>query len=452
MLSFLTTNSQVPCLTSQLNISTGFNPSTNSVVQTAGFSDYKWKIVGTENTPVTPPIGSSAIINNPTFYSFANHSLSSWISFADISTNGYSTSSSIIPYSFTVQRSFQICIEDSIILEMNKFARDNWIESITLNGTIIWTDPNPIGLASNFTTFSTANITLGVLSPGTYDLEFKVINESITHATNFHGLNIYGFITSATNTTSIISESDDCKSYVCEECSDFCYWKVVGNEIITGRNIFGTKTNDDVRIKTYNQNRGIFTKKGLLGWNTMVPSAFLHINCDGNNPDNGYLSDVRFERLESGEGNILVINDKGYVLDSKISIEEFNGLKKENEKLKDEIEDLKNQFSLLNNKIDQLTSNKASNQIINSDNILFQNTPNPFDQKTSIKYYVQGFNSSAFILVEDLNGKVVEKFLINKAGEGKVIMNDNKLSAGTYLYSLIIDGERIDSKKLVLLP
>lgn len=102
-------------------------------------------------------------------------------------------------------------------------------------------------------------------------------------------------------------------------CSDTCYWKVTGNNIIGQNNIFGTLTNHDVRIKTSNTDRGIFTAGGNLGWNTMTPTAFLHVNCNGGN-DGGTLSDVRFEGLESGTGTIMVIDKAGYVHNSRIGI------------------------------------------------------------------------------------------------------------------------------------
>jgi hypothetical protein len=103
-------------------------------------------------------------------------------------------------------------------------------------------------------------------------------------------------------------------------CSDTCYWKVTGNNIINGNNIFGTLTNNDVRIRTNSIERGILSSTGNLGWNTMSPTAYLHVNCNGGNPNNGTSSDVRFEGLENGTGSILVIDNLGYVRNSGSSI------------------------------------------------------------------------------------------------------------------------------------
>lgn len=49
-------------------------------------------------------------------------------------------------------------------------------------------------------------------------------------------------------------------------CSDTCYWKVTGNNIIGGNNIFGTLTNHDVDIWTNDTSRGRFTANGNLSW------------------------------------------------------------------------------------------------------------------------------------------------------------------------------------------
>lgn len=102
-----------------------------------------------------------------------------------------------------------------------------------------------------------------------------------------------------------------------------CNWKVTGNAIdpLTGNNIFGTTTDHDIRVISNNADRGIITKTGSLGWHTSIPTAHLHVNCiDGNDPKSG-LSDIRFENLETTkDGTYLIINEEGYVYDSKVPI------------------------------------------------------------------------------------------------------------------------------------
>ncbi|NOT36530.1 MAG: hypothetical protein HOP11_04075 [Saprospiraceae bacterium] len=235
-----------------------------------------------------------------------------------------------------------------------------------------------------------------------------------------------GICTRRSNVASITVIAKDC-------CSDTCYWKVTGNNIIGNNNIFGTLTPPntaaaDVRLYTSGVYRGIMDRfgswgmgtssgflpngklqvhrtekdrhidvtgkapsikfyatetlpstwpnsgpkiglatspndftnlsavndfvientsdadiifgtnwlngnslermkidnKGEVGINTIAsgfqdPTAFLHVNCTGNNTAAGF-SDVRFESLESGTGKVMVINNSGYVFNSGITL------------------------------------------------------------------------------------------------------------------------------------
>lgn len=234
-------------------------------------------------------------------------------------------------------------------------------------------------------------------------------------------------------------------------CSDECFWKVTGNNINSSRNIFGTLTQDDVRIKTSNQDRGIFTADGLLGWNTMNPTAYLHVFCDGHNKEDGHLSDVRFERLEKGDGNILVINQEGYVLDSKIPLSAVTGkdvaalsqnLKQEkerNDRLERELQEVKARVDLL-----------LGSDAQNAGSHLYQNTPNPSNGETAIPYFIDQVKGSAFILIADANGKEMARYAVNGNGRGTVMVRTNSLSQGVYFYTLIVDGREVDTKRMVI--
>ncbi|GAA4449149.1 tail fiber domain-containing protein [Rurimicrobium arvi] len=94
-------------------------------------------------------------------------------------------------------------------------------------------------------------------------------------------------------------------------CSDTCYWKVEGNSILApGRNIFGTLSNDDVRIFTNNNQCGVLAAAGNFGWNTLVPTAKFHINVTGQSATGG----IRFEGLPTAKDtNVLSIDPRGNV-------------------------------------------------------------------------------------------------------------------------------------------
>jgi photosystem II stability/assembly factor-like uncharacterized protein len=93
-------------------------------------------------------------------------------------------------------------------------------------------------------------------------------------------------------------------------------------------------------------------------------------------------------------------------------------------------------------------------QIINiaSDYVLYQNYPNPFNSMTNVKVQMlkQGF---AELKVFDISGKLI-KILLNEklsTGEHKVSFNASDFTSGVYFYTLFVDGNRIDTKKAVLI-
>jgi hypothetical protein len=90
--------------------------------------------------------------------------------------------------------------------------------------------------------------------------------------------------------------------------------------------------------------------------------------------------------------------------------------------------------------------------------ILFQNYPNPFNPKTKIKYQL---DVSKFVTIKIYNLQAKQIItLVNKkqnTGYHEVEFNSdearnrNQLSSGIYFYSLYLDGEWADTKKMILL-
>jgi len=81
---------------------------------------------------------------------------------------------------------------------------------------------------------------------------------------------------------------------------------------------------------------------------------------------------------------------------------------------------------------------------------LWQNTPNPFNQTTIIKCFVPDLSKNASLLVFDLTGALKKTISINGTGEINLTINAKELIAGMYHYSLIVDGQEIDTKKMIL--
>lgn len=83
-------------------------------------------------------------------------------------------------------------------------------------------------------------------------------------------------------------------------------------------------------------------------------------------------------------------------------------------------------------------------------NVLFQNSPNPFDQETRIRYTLNNGFSSASLLVFNMNGQQLRSFENLSAGEGSISLQASDLEAGMYLYSLIVDGKEVATRRMIL--
>ncbi|QHT71606.1 tail fiber domain-containing protein [Rhodocytophaga rosea] len=83
---------------------------------------------------------------------------------------------------------------------------------------------------------------------------------------------------------------------------------------------------------------------------------------------------------------------------------------------------------------------------------LGQNLPNPANQITTIPYSLPLSASSAFIKVYSSTGQEVKSFDMRGKTHGEITIAAGMFPAGTYVYSLFVDGVKIDSKKLVLTP
>ena len=82
-------------------------------------------------------------------------------------------------------------------------------------------------------------------------------------------------------------------------------------------------------------------------------------------------------------------------------------------------------------------------------NILYQNTPNPAKEQTIIRYRLADNAKDAAICIFDMQGKLVKKLPVS-SGNDSVTINGYELGQGMFLYSLIINGQEIDTKKMVI--
>jgi hypothetical protein len=80
--------------------------------------------------------------------------------------------------------------------------------------------------------------------------------------------------------------------------------------------------------------------------------------------------------------------------------------------------------------------------------VLHQNTPNPANTTTRISYSLPTGTANAQLLITDAQGKMLRSLSLKSSGT--VDVNTITLSSGVYSYSLLIDGNLVDTKKLVV--
>jgi hypothetical protein len=81
--------------------------------------------------------------------------------------------------------------------------------------------------------------------------------------------------------------------------------------------------------------------------------------------------------------------------------------------------------------------------------VLDQNVPNPFAEQTAINYYLPNDFTRAQIIFLELSGKVIKSVDLTEKGKGTLNVFANDLTNGIYTYSLIIDGQTVETKKMV---
>lgn len=111
------------------------------------------------------------------------------------------------------------------------------------------------------------------------------------------------------------------------------------------------------------------------------------------------------------------------------------------------------QMEALETYVDQLLGQEprqASESALTLTPILQQNSPNPFRRETNIEYFVPPGYQTASIHISTVEGKVVRQIALSQSGRSTLHLKTGTFPAGTYQYSLIIDGKLIDTKRMVI--
>lgn len=226
----------------------------------------------------------------------------------------------------------------------------------------------------------------------------------------------------------------------CHDCDDTCYWRVTGNNIHGTRNIFGTLSNNDIRIVTNNTQRAVLQAGGFFGIRQLSPSTTLDVDCTPTTAPSG----LQFENLPSGHGNVLVVDGSGYVyVANSIAYRPADG----SPDMQDQINQLKQQIEELKSQVLSLTGPIGEG---NSGNSLTA-TPNPTNGQLTISYTIAGTFSNASIKITDAQGRVIVSKPVT-GSTGSVNMNlPVNVASGDLIITLVVDGKIVARQKEVLI-
>jgi hypothetical protein len=82
--------------------------------------------------------------------------------------------------------------------------------------------------------------------------------------------------------------------------------------------------------------------------------------------------------------------------------------------------------------------------------ILFQNEPNPFNEDTKIKFYIPEGSGHAILYIYNMQGEQIRSTILSQRSYGTEIIHGYDLQPGIYLYTLILDGHEVGTKRMIL--
>ena len=79
-----------------------------------------------------------------------------------------------------------------------------------------------------------------------------------------------------------------------------------------------------------------------------------------------------------------------------------------------------------------------------------QNKPNPFSESTVIALNIPEKTQSASIFIYDMSGKQVKSIPVSERGETNITVYATDLTAGMYIYTLVVDGKVAVTRRMIV--
>ncbi|MDR1718813.1 MAG: tail fiber domain-containing protein [Dysgonamonadaceae bacterium] len=81
--------------------------------------------------------------------------------------------------------------------------------------------------------------------------------------------------------------------------------------------------------------------------------------------------------------------------------------------------------------------------------VLYQNAPNPFSEQTEIKFQLPDNVLNAAVYIFNMQGALIKQIPVGNK-QTSVVIYGSELQVGMYLYSLIVNGKEVDTKRMIL--
>jgi len=211
---------------------------------------------------------------------------------------------------------------------------------------------------------------------------------------------------------------------------------------------------------------------GGTGWSGLRFDDLKATSTPGKNPGQGYLS-------VDTAGNVIYVNapigninpDSGVVSNQNATIDSVRILRYEMDSLRTAFKGIQACLDKLcngTNTTGTTSSNTTSLTGISGNNntvtenvqdvnlssadvpVLYQNIANPFSTYTKINYYLPQGTAEATIVFYDSYGNQIKLVQLNQTGNGTLNITSDNLSNGIYSYSLVVNNNVIDTKRMVL--
>lgn len=103
-------------------------------------------------------------------------------------------------------------------------------------------------------------------------------------------------------------------------------------------------------------------------------------------------------------------------------------------------------------KLEEIVSkfSQGNSTILLSNANLGTASPNPVNGSATVSYSIPEGSRTAHIVVTDLKGSIIKQVNISGKGTGQVQLNTTSLAAGTYTYSLFVDGSKVETRQLLV--